>query len=123
MIGTERFYMGIVKNVDHRKGESTMNIKHSNTKKLIVLLIICIAMTFILSELFIITHAAHDCIGEHCYVCAQIHTLENLLKQLSIVGIIIMAGFFKSLTTFVFVSGNKSYVNMTPIILKVRMNN
>lgn len=101
-----------------------MRIKKFNNRRLLALLVcVCIAAVFLLSEWFIFTHADHDCTGEHCSVCAQIHTLENLLKQLGLAPIIVMAAFFNSFAAFALVNRGNIHAAITPITLKVRMNN
>lgn len=51
--------------------------------KRLLCIAICIGFVAVslFSGLFVSTHAIHDCTGEHCGVCAQIHQAQSLLRQ------------------------------------------
>ena len=102
-----------------------MQFKHLYARRSIVL-VIClgIAVTFLLSTWFIISHVDHNCIGEHCAICAQIQTAENLLRQINMSNISVPDVFSNLLLAFTLICYINTYKNITnPITLKVRMNN
>lgn len=102
-----------------------MQFKHLYVRRSIVL-VVClgIAVTFLLSTWFIISHVDHDCIGEHCPVCAQIQTVENLLKQINMGNISALDVFSNLLLAVTLINYINTYEDITsPITLKVRMNN
>lgn len=44
-------------------------------------ILLCTIVTFITSTVYIAHHANHDCVGEHCSVCVQLHNCaDNLIK-------------------------------------------
>ena len=51
--------------------------------KRLLCVLICIGFIAVslFSGHFVSSHAAHDCTGEHCGVCAQIHQAQSLLRQ------------------------------------------
>ena len=102
-----------------------MQFKHFYARKPIVL-VVClgIAVTFLLSTWFVISHVDHDCIDEHCPVCAQIQTVKTSLKQINMSNISVLFVFSNLLTAFTLVCYINTYEDITtPITLKVRMNN
>ena len=42
----------------------------------------CAVLALILSVFFVVIHTHHDCAGESCGVCVQLHRLDDLLKTL-----------------------------------------
>jgi hypothetical protein len=81
-------------------------------------------MVSVLSLSFIIGHTEHDCTGHDCTVCAQLHTAQNLLKQIT--TLIVGAAFLYAgplLVWLLFQNLAARIVLLTPVSLKVRMNN
>ena len=77
----------------------------------------------LLSIFFVSTHAVHDCTGEDCTICAQIHQAQSLLKQLGsytvqITPLSIALLLFLGLRLLVSCS-----VFSTPVSQKIRLNN
>ncbi len=98
---------------------------HSKAKRIIsTLLLICVVLTLVLSAFFVLSHAEHDCIGEHCPVCAQIHQIENTLKSLFTVAVFAIGLFclFLFLQTLYFTSQLRDTHGETLIGKKIRIN-
>lgn len=59
-------------------------------KKRILSILLCIALVaaLVLSSAFIISHAHHDCSGEHCPICVQLHIAEQILNGFKAVFIV-----------------------------------
>lgn len=100
-----------------------MNRKVSNK---VMTLLICVLFMIVstLSIAFAIDNIDHDCNDHGCVICTQLHSAENLLKQLaiSVVGAAFIYGalnyiwnHFQNITIHV--------IQLTPISSKVRMNN
>ena len=55
-------------------------------KKRFAALLLAVTVLFVMlySALFIATKADHDCVGENCTICCQIHVCQNTLKNLSL---------------------------------------
>jgi len=107
----------------------TMRTKDSpRAKRLITLaFLLCFVMAALISEAFILTHANHEHdhlgIGGECIVCAHIHSIENLVKQLGVAaGGLSTAwlGLFAAITLLFCVS---AFWLSSPILLKTRLNN
>ena len=101
-------------------------IMNKQMLKQIIALLACIFIVLVsfLSVAFIIEHTEHDCTGYDCAVCTQIHTVENLLKQLAL-AITVLSLFYIGLRCcrmFLQIDGF-TFAKLTPIKLKVRMNN
>ncbi|AUS97040.1 hypothetical protein CDQ84_12650 [Clostridium thermosuccinogenes] len=102
-----------------------MQERKSNViKSAALILCICVAAALFFSTWFILSHADHDCTGDQCPVCAEIQTAENLLKQVGLVGFCILFSFSNHLSSYSSGKYTLCYVNnITPVTLKVRMNN
>jgi hypothetical protein len=102
-----------------------MQFRHFCAGKPFVLIVcLCIAVTFVLSTWFINSHVDHDCIGDHCPICVQIQTTENLLKQINMSNISVPDVFSNLLLAFTLIYYINTYEKITnPITLKVKMNN
>ncbi|HWR23125.1 MAG TPA: hypothetical protein VN366_06540 [Feifaniaceae bacterium] len=88
-------------------------------------LLVCIgfAAVSLLSIFFVSTHAAHDCTGEHCAVCAQIHQAQSLLKQLGSYAIKVAPLSVALLLFFALRLLFDRSVFSTPVSQKIRLNN
>lgn len=98
--------------------------RRSKKKMLVTIICICFIVISFLTTTFIVTHAEHDCTGNDCHTCAQIHIAENLLKQLGMLVAVfafILAGSFADINIIQMTSSH--IYHTTPITLKVRMNN
>lgn len=82
-----------------------------------------ILFILIISEGFIITHINHHCTGKECSICAEMHIVESSVQQLSMAfqAAISITVFFIAVTNLFF---KVSMLNLiTPIKMKVRLNN
>ena len=87
------------------------------------LLTMTIFFIMLLSTLFIVTNAGHDC-GEDCQICIQISVCENMQKLLSLAVAAAVLAAFLMFTFFIGVPlycANKKL--STPIALKVKLLN
>lgn len=102
-----------------------MIFKHHKKQKIIALMICCvIALLMLFSSLYVIAEADHNCPGDNCAVCINIHRCEEMLKLISFAltsGSISVAVLRFSATSD---SITKLYLfKPTPVDRKVRMNN
>lgn len=58
-----------------------MKTNRRNRLLVAIVLIVFISVS-LFSTLFIVHHANHDCIGEHCTICMQIKSSSSYLKHL-----------------------------------------
>ena len=106
----------------------SLNSKQSKKTLIVLALLLCFIVVSMLSEVFILTHAdhAHDNIGVDagCSTCAQIQSAENLLKQLG-TAIVSAVSMFAGLFAVIAIMGSVSsdITLLTPVTLKIRMNN
>jgi len=98
--------------------------KHMNARRLTVLLVcVCIAAAFLASDWFMLSHAGHDCTGEHCPICAHMHAVENLLRQLYMAGIAAPVVLLCLPASFASACRDGARGGLvTPVALKVRMD-
>lgn len=91
-----------------------------------IVLLICISLInmFILCETIIIDQTDHDCNQINCEICILISEANDIINQLGkllIYIIIIVALLYEAL---IIATEKKSYyIKLSPIKLKVRMNN
>ena len=106
----------------------SLNSKQSKKRLIALVLLFCFIVVSMLSEVFILTHAdhAHDNIGVDagCSTCARIQSAENLLKQLG-TAIVSAVSMFAGLFAVIAIMGSVSsdITLLTPVTLKIRMNN
>ena len=93
-------------------------------KRLIALsLLLCFFVVSLSVSIFIITQANHNCIGDGCPICAQLHNAYKLLEQVGKTTIIIpVVGLFTAFTTRKKLHFFKLY-SPTLISVKTRLNN
>lgn len=100
--------------------------KDSQMKRITALTIfLCIIITFLLTDSFLLGHGEHKCIGENCSICRQISdclkVLENIVEACGVA--FISLGFFQLLY---FEHPKMIYIRKkynTLVGLKVRLNN
>jgi len=84
-------------------------------------------MVALLSEAFILTHAnhAHDHfdVGGECVVCAHIHSIENLLKQIGIAATGLSMAWIGLFAAILLLFRVSTFRFPTPVRLKTRLNN
>ena len=86
-------------------------------------LTVFIACVMLLSSVFIISHAEHDCIGEGCSICATLYACEESLKMLAlaiIVSILFSTKFCASCATLFQAI---AFPFITLVSLKVKLSN
>ena len=90
-----------------------------------LILLICFVAVPLLAEVFIITRASHECFGEACPACAQIHKAESLLEQIGkAAGIIFLAVVVMAIVYAGPLILELSKIHyFTLVDIKVRMNN
>lgn len=111
-------------------GISKMNSSGNQALKRLIALgfLLCLLVVSTLSTAFIITHMEHehDHHGVHgdCLVCAQLQSAVKLLKLLSTAFICVGAAFAPSVSLIALAGCIVSITSyLTPVQLKVRMNN
>jgi hypothetical protein len=98
--------------------------RRAHTKKFIVLLIcMLVVLILLLSQGYIAVHADHDCSGERCFICAQIHVFENLARRICIAYAAVIAIFITSYAAYRLFPHDHSAANNTPVLLEIRKNN
>lgn len=102
--------------------------KQTIVKFVALTVLICFIVVSLLSGAFILTHADHEHdhngVSGTCATCAQIQSAENLLKQLGTAVInaaSVLAGLFASIAIIRSAFSNATL--LTPVTLKIRMNN
>jgi len=103
---------------------------YTTSKKRVIALAFLVGFIVVslLSEMFILTHVNHEHdrndVHGRCSVCAQIQNAENMLKQIA-TALKTTAFAFWSLfaITLAASSFNIQTASLTPVALKIRMNN
>lgn len=102
------------------KGGSDVN---QNMKQGIArFLTLCFLCTLIFSFLYVAKEASHDCTGEHCPICAQIHVIAQTFGHLSAgrEPAFIIVPVFAALKDTLHLQPILFYA--TPVSQKIRMN-
>ena len=92
-------------------------------KHIAVFVCVCFLLASVLSVAFVISHSDHECIGEQCEICLQISHITNILKQLRAAVFSIAVFITAVLTAMLAAYDNRTPYFVTPISLKVKMNN
>ena len=78
----------------------------------------------IMASAFIALEAGHDCAGEDCAVCLQVARMHALLSHGTLLGMAIAGSFVLFLSGAVrSVRTAGPVISLSPVSLKVRMNN
>ena len=99
------------------------NNKKINLGHIALILCICFIAFSLLTQIFIITHTNHDCLGADCPICKQINNMKTLAKQICAAVIAVSAIFITLSLTLP--SANYTFFDIffaNPIALKVKMN-
>lgn len=94
------------------------------TRLIAALMVLTVVFVMLFSVCLINAQTGHDCIGECCPICYQIHICEHTLKTIGCAaGIIVFAAF--SVYSIVVLSSDmkKHSVNTTLVLLKVKLSN
>lgn len=93
--------------------------------KIISVFMACMIIFSLLSAtVFISNYTHHDCSGEDCPICEQLHVTEGLIHRFSAVIVSFFAAFFLyTLTQNGVAEGQGAVLNQSPIRLKVKMQN
>ena len=92
-------------------------------KRIVVFVCTCFLLVSVLSIAFVISNSDHECIGEHCEICLQISHITNILKQLR-TAVFSIAVFIAAIFPTMFAAHNNRTPDfVTPVSLKVKMNN
>ena len=85
---------------------------------------LALLLVILLSSLFLIAEADHDCAGEECPICAVMQTCVNVLRRFGEAAIILLAA-AASVIVFVFaaVSDAAVFAQETPVSRRIRLNN
>lgn len=95
------------------------------TKLTVLIVLLCFIAISLLTEAFIVTHAAHDCAGDSCPTCAHIHSAVLLLGQFGKAAWIIAAiGICWLIVRIAPIPGGLHGIYASSLVdVKVRMNN
>ncbi len=96
-------------------------------RKRFIALALCLGLTLVLtaSSVFLILEADHNCIGEGCDICARITATVQLLRGLSLLGVLLLT----LMTALLAVRKNRGVIRragrlvLTPVSWQVRLNN
>jgi hypothetical protein len=57
-------------------------VRFPQKRPLFIVLAVCFVLAALTAEIFVFTHADHDCEGGACPVCLQMEIAQNILKGL-----------------------------------------
>ena len=99
------------------------------TKILLLAVAICIAFPVIFGEVLVSLDIGHECHGNHggveasCQVCLKIELARSLLKTIKMVSAgLTLAALLHLFTRSKLEYSEQKYFNLSPILLKVRIN-
>ena len=76
------------------------------------------------SVFFVVAEADHDCIGEHCTICHQIHICQKLLEQLSAAHTALAGGAVLGFSMLLLVLRTWNvFAASSPVLWKVKLLN
>ena len=96
-----------------------------NKRLIALLLLLCFFIASLSASIFIIAQANHNCIGDGCPICAQLHNAQKLLEQAGKTAVIMSAvtvGLFTAFTTRKGLHFFRLY-SPTLVSVKTRLNN
>lgn len=95
------------------------------TRLIALIVLLCLISIPLFTEAFIVTHAAHDCHGEVCPICVQIHNAELLLERCGkVTGILLSMGICLFFVTIVPILRDIYRIYTSTLVdKKVRLNN
>lgn len=101
--------------------------KDSHMRRLTAFLVcLCLVAAFLFSAWFIISHVDHDCLGDDCPICAQIHQYADFLQKLG-AGLGVLTADFAilaaALLCAILAVESPAGQRATLVDLKVRLNN
>ena len=106
----------------------SMNNKQIKKRLIVLVFLFCFTVISMLLEVFTLTNSIHthdNNVGHSsCSTCIKIQGAENLLKQICTVAVSevsILAGLFAPISIIWFAFSHRTL--LTPITLKIRMNN
>ncbi|MDR1315942.1 MAG: hypothetical protein LBK13_03620 [Spirochaetales bacterium] len=92
-------------------------------KGLFIVFLVCVMFFAVFAETFIADHFDHDCSGESCTVCLHIQTVQNLLKCLGLIILLVSGAGLVFRTIRSLQRGGAFRTScLTPVALKVRLN-
>jgi len=109
-----------------------------NDKRLVALaFLLCFLMVALLSQAYILTNArhwhthhghahtehSHYSANEQCVVCAQIHSIEHLLKQFGAAVVCLPTGLLGLFAAIALLCGVSAFRFLSPVNQKTRLNN
>lgn len=94
-----------------------------NRRRLALLVCVGFAAFLLTAFAFIALEAGHDCAGEGCEICTQIAGMQALLSHSALLWMVFAGTFvlFRA-GTFRFIRLSCPSVSLSPVSLKVRMN-
>ena len=101
-----------------------MTVTHAHRQRIALWLAILLLGTLLLAIAFMFVEIGHHCTGLDCTVCETILYLQTLLKALTVLGLVLLA--HKNALHFaraVAYHTSSQYAALTPVSMKVRMNN
>jgi hypothetical protein len=105
--------------------KTCINCIHFKKRLIALLLLLCFFIVSLSATIFIIAQANHNCIGDGCPICAQLHNAHKLLEQAGKTTIIMSAvavGLFTAFTTRKGLHFFRLY-SPTLVSVKTRLNN
>lgn len=111
-----------------RTSKSCVYVGQTKKRTIALAFLVCLIVVSLLSGAFVLIHANHkhdrNGTGGACMICIQIQNAENLLKQFhaaSLSAVFIIAGLFSA--DAIAKVDQTFFPLLTPIKLKIRMNN
>ena len=92
-------------------------------KILLIVLAVCTVFSIVSAETLIAADIDHDCTDHACQICIKLETVKNFLKTIKLLSIISLS--IASFAVYICIQKNISNLityNLTPVMLKVRMN-
>ena len=83
-----------------------------------------LVFALLFSVFFVVAEADHDCGGEHCAICHQIHACQELLEQLSAAHAAFACGAVLCFFALLFILRTQNILTASsPVLWKVKLLN